>query len=41
VLVSVVNFTHGRTNQMQGLVHLCLFVAYIALIFDVPSGSRG
>jgi Ca2+:H+ antiporter len=41
VLVSVVNFTHGRTNRMQGLVHLCLFVAYIALIFDVPSGSQG
>ena len=41
VLVSVVNFTHGRTNRMQGLVHLCLFVTYIALIFDVPTGSQG
>ena len=41
VLVSIVNFTHGRTNRMQGLVHLCLFITYIALIFDVPSGSQG
>ena len=41
VLVSVVNFTHGRTNRMQGLVHLCLFLTYIALIFDVPSGTQG
>ena len=41
VLVSVVNFTHGRTNRMQGIVHLCLFVTYIALIFDVPTGSQG
>ena len=41
VLVSVVNFTHGRTNRMQGLVHLCLFITYIALIFDVPAGSQG
>ncbi len=41
VLVSVVNFAHGRTNRMQGLVHLCLFITYIALIFDVPSGSQG
>ena len=41
VLVSIVNFTHGRTNRMQGLVHLCLFLTYIALIFDVPTGSQG
>jgi Ca2+:H+ antiporter len=32
--VSMVNFGGGRTNIMQGAVHLLLFVAYIVLIFD-------
>jgi Ca2+:H+ antiporter len=36
LLVSIVNFTHGRANPMQGVVHLALFVTYIALLFDVP-----
>jgi Ca2+/H+ antiporter len=31
-----VNFTHGRANPMQGVVHLALFITYIALLFDVP-----
>jgi Ca2+:H+ antiporter len=36
MLISIVNFTHGRANPMQGVVHLALFVTYIALLFDVP-----
>ena len=34
LLVSVVNFGTGRTNILQGAVHLILFVSYIILIFD-------
>ena len=36
MLISIVNFTHGRANPMQGVVHLALFITYIALLFDVP-----
>lgn len=32
--VSMVNFGSGRTNIMQGAVHLLLFFAYVVLIFD-------
>lgn len=32
--VSMVNFGSGRTNTMQGAVHLLLFFAYVVLIFD-------
>lgn len=32
--VSSINFGAGRTNVMQGAVHLILFVAYIVMIFD-------
>jgi Ca2+:H+ antiporter len=32
--VSMVNFGSGRTNIMQGAVHLLLFIAYVVLIFD-------
>ena len=34
LLVSMVNFGAGRTNILQGAVHLILFVSYIILIFD-------
>ncbi len=34
LLVSVVNFGTGRTNILQGAVHLILFISYIILIFD-------
>ena len=34
LLVAVVNFNNERTNVLQGLVHVTLFVAYIVLIFD-------
>ena len=34
LLVSVVNIGSGRTNILQGAVHLILFVSYIILIFD-------
>ena len=32
--VAVVNFGSGRTNVLQGLVHLVLFAAYVVVIFD-------
>jgi Ca2+:H+ antiporter len=32
--VSIVTFASGRTNIMQGMVHLLLFVAYLVLIFE-------
>ncbi len=32
--VSIVNFGSGRTNVLQGAVHLLLFVGYIVIIFD-------
>jgi Ca2+:H+ antiporter len=34
LLVSVVTFASGRTNVLQGAVHLLLFVAYVLLIFQ-------
>jgi Ca2+:H+ antiporter len=34
LLVSVVTFSSGRTNVLQGAVHLVLFLAYVLLIFD-------
>ena len=41
MLISIVNFTHGRANPMQGVVHLALFITYIALLFDVPVVTVG
>jgi len=32
--VSVVTFASGRTNVIQGMVHLILFAAYLLLIFQ-------
>ena len=32
--VSMITFTSGRTNMLQGLVHLLLFAAYVLLIFQ-------
>ncbi len=32
--VSIVTFASGRTNVLQGLVHLILFAAYLLLIFE-------
>jgi Ca2+:H+ antiporter len=34
LLVSVVTFASGRTNVLQGAVHVLLFVAYVLLIFE-------
>jgi Ca2+:H+ antiporter len=34
LFVSVVTFASGRTNVLQGVVHLLLFVAYFLLIFQ-------
>lgn len=34
LLVSTVTFAGGRTNILQGAVHIMLFVAWIVLIFD-------
>jgi Ca2+:H+ antiporter len=33
-VVAAINFGTGRTNIMQGAVHLIIFLAYIVLIFD-------
>lgn len=32
--VSIVTFASGRTNVLQGIVHLLLFFAYLALMFE-------
>jgi Ca2+:H+ antiporter len=32
--VSMITFTSGRTNMLQGVVHLMLFAAYVLLIFE-------
>lgn len=34
LLLSAVNLTRGRVNALQGLVHLVVFFAWIAVIFD-------
>lgn len=34
LLVSMLTFAGGRTNVLQGAVHILLFLAYIMLIFD-------
>jgi Ca2+:H+ antiporter len=34
LLVCMVTFGSGRTNVLQGAVHLVLFLAYLILIFD-------
>lgn len=34
LLVVVVNFTSTRTNVLQGIVHLVLFITYVVLMFD-------
>jgi len=34
LLVSMVTFSSGRTNVLQGAIHLVLFGAYILLIFQ-------
>ena len=32
--LSMITFTSGRTNMLQGVVHLLLFAAYILFIFQ-------
>jgi Ca2+:H+ antiporter len=32
--LSIITFTSGRTNMLQGVVHLLLFAAYILFIFQ-------
>ena len=34
LVVSIVTFASGRTNILQGAVHLLLFAAYVVLIFE-------
>ena len=34
LFLSTITFTSGRTNMLQGLVHVLLFLAYILLIFE-------
>ena len=38
--VSMITFTSGRTNMLQGVVHLLLFAAYILLDFSGLSVAR-
>jgi Ca2+:H+ antiporter len=37
LFVSVVTFISGRTNYLQGAVHLTLFAAYVMMIFDLSA----
>ena len=32
--VSVVTFASGRTNVLQGIVHLLLFMAFVLLLIE-------
>jgi Ca2+:H+ antiporter len=34
LVVSIITFASGRTNVIQGVVHLILFAAYLLLIFQ-------
>ena len=34
LLVSILTFATGRTNILQGAIHLVLFLAYLMLIFE-------
>ncbi len=34
LLVSILTFGTGRTNILQGAIHLVLFLAYLMLIFE-------
>jgi Ca2+:H+ antiporter len=34
LMLSVVTFASGRTNVLQGAVHMLLFIAYVLLIFQ-------
>jgi Ca2+:H+ antiporter len=34
MLVSILTFASGKTNVLQGAVHILLFLAYVMLIFD-------
>ncbi len=34
LVLSIVTFGSGRTNVLQGAVHLIVFIAYVVLIFD-------
>lgn len=39
LLLSAVNLTRGRVNALQGIVHLLIFFAWIAVIFDEASAD--
>ncbi len=34
LFLSAITFTSGRTNVLQGLVHVLLFLAYLLLVFQ-------
>ena len=34
LFVSYINLSGGRSNLLQGVIHLILFAAYIVLLFD-------
>ncbi|MEA1916204.1 MAG: calcium:proton antiporter [Campylobacterota bacterium] len=39
ILVSIVNMSSGRSNVIQGTIHLILFALYLMLLFDYPITS--
>ncbi|MFM7735979.1 MAG: calcium:proton antiporter [Alphaproteobacteria bacterium] len=40
LLIATVNLERGRTSAVQGVVHLLLFLAWIATILDEAAGKR-
>ena len=41
LFVSALTFGGARTNVLQGIVHLLLFIVYFALIFSPLRGGEG
>lgn len=37
ILAAMVNFGSGRSTVLQGAIHTLLFLAYVVLLFDVPT----
>ena len=40
LLIATVNLQRGRTSTVQGIVHLLMFLAWIATILDEAAGRR-
>ena len=37
IIAAMVNFGSGRSTVLQGVIHTLLFLAYVVLLFDVPT----